>query len=232
MSSHDDGGGGRYGVVMIGAGPAGKAAAGLGGNLGYPVALVERDTVGGTVVTSGGAPTKAFREAAAYLSGFEKEKAYGVALSAPPEVMYPAITARARRVSEQLRQATLERIRERGVHLVRGQARLDGEHTVVARAADGAETWLHAGRVIIATGASPLRPAGPAFGMTPVTPGAATSTCGSGRSPSAAREARTGSSGSATRPPGAWTGTSAPAPATRRRTSRSCGSGPRWPGGC
>ena len=52
---------------------------------------------------------------------------YGVALSTPPEVMYPAVAARARRVSEQLRQATLERLRERGVHLVRGEARLDGE---------------------------------------------------------------------------------------------------------
>ena len=127
------------------------------------MALVERDTVGGTVVTSGGAPTKTFREAAAYLSGFEKEKVYGVALSAPPEVMYPAVAARARQVSEQLRQATLERIRERGVQLVRGEARLDGEHTVLARAADGGQTRLHAERVIIATGSSPLRPASVPF---------------------------------------------------------------------
>ncbi len=115
----------RHDVVVIGAGPAGEAAAELGGSLGYSVALVERDIVGGTVVTSGGAPTKTFREAAVYLSSFEKEKIYGVALSAPPEVMYPAIRARAQEVSERLRQATLERIRERGVHLVQGAARLE-----------------------------------------------------------------------------------------------------------
>ena len=71
-------------VVVIGAGPAGEAAALLAANLGYSVALVERDTVGGTVVTNGGAPTKTFREAARYLSSFEKEKVYGVALSVPP----------------------------------------------------------------------------------------------------------------------------------------------------
>jgi NAD(P) transhydrogenase len=74
----------RHDVVVIGAGPAGEAAAELGGSLGYKVALVERDVVGGTVVTSGGAPTKTFREAAVYLSSFEKEKVYGVALSAAP----------------------------------------------------------------------------------------------------------------------------------------------------
>ena len=159
MPSHDDDMSLRYDVVVIGAGPAGEAAAQLGGALGHSIALVERDTVGGTVITSGGAPTKTFREAAVYLSSFEKEKIYGIALSAPPEVMYPAVRARARQVSEQLRRAALERIRERGVHLVHGQARLEGEHEVVARAADGAETRLRAERVIIATGSSPLRPA-------------------------------------------------------------------------
>jgi NAD(P) transhydrogenase len=88
-----------FDVVIIGAGPAGETAAELGGILGYSVALVERDVVGGTVVTSGGAPTKTFREAAVYFSSFEKEKIYGVALSAP-EVAYPAIRTRAREVSE------------------------------------------------------------------------------------------------------------------------------------
>ena len=163
MPSQDDDVGRRYDVVVIGAGPAGEAAAELAGDLGYSVALAERDVVGGTVVTSGGAPTKTFREAAAYLSAFEKEKIYGVALSAPPEVMYPAIRERAREVSEQLRQATLKRIRERGVHLIRGEARLDAEHAVVASAGDGAQTRLRAGRVIIATGSSPLRPASVPF---------------------------------------------------------------------
>jgi NAD(P) transhydrogenase len=153
----------RHDVVVIGAGPAGEAAAELGGSLGYQVALVERDVVGGTVVTSGGAPTKTFREAAVYLSSFEKERVYGVALSAPLEVMYPAIRARAREVSERLRQAALERLRERGVHLVHGEARLAAGHTVVARTGSGAETRLDAERVIIATGSRPLRPPGVPF---------------------------------------------------------------------
>jgi NAD(P) transhydrogenase len=154
---------GRYDVVVIGAGPAGEAAAVLAGNLGYSVALVERDTVGGTVVTNGGAPTKAFREAAAYFSSFEKEKVYGVALAAPPEVTYRAVLARARDVSERLRQLTLQRIQASGVRLVNGTARLAAGHTVVARAEDGGDARLDAERVIIATGSSPLRPPGVPF---------------------------------------------------------------------
>jgi NAD(P) transhydrogenase len=151
-------------VVVIGAGPAGEAAAELAGNLGYSVAIVERDTVGGTVVTSGGAPTKTFREAAAYLSSFEKKEVYGVELSAAPEVMYPAVRARAAQVSEQLRQVTLERIQASGVRLLHGEGRLEADHAVVVRADSGREIWLAAEKVIIATGSRPLRPASVPFG--------------------------------------------------------------------
>jgi len=163
MPTAGDKANGRYDVVVIGAGPAGEAAAELAGNLGYSVALVERDTVGGTVVTNGGAPTKTFREAAAYLSAFEKKEIYGVALSAPPEVMYPAVRARARQVSEQLRQVTLERIQASGVHLVPGEGRLEGDHTVAVATGNGGEIRLGAERVIIATGSRPLRPASVPF---------------------------------------------------------------------
>ena len=149
----------RHDVVVIGAGPAGEAAAELAGNLGYSVALVERDTVGGTVVTTGGAPTKTFREAALYLSSFEKEEIYGVSLSAPPEVMYQAVGGRARHASQQLRQVTLERIQASGVHLVQGEGQLQADHAVAVRTADGSRIRLGAERVIIATGSSPLRPA-------------------------------------------------------------------------
>ncbi len=161
-SNHDDASR-DYDVAVIGAGPAGEAAADLAGSLGYSVALVERDTVGGTVVTNGGAPTKTFREAALYLSSFGKKEIYGVTLSAPPEVIYPAIRDRARKVSERLRQAALTGIRDRGVRLVPGEGCVDGEHTVVARAVDGTQTRLRAERVIIATGSRPLRPASVPF---------------------------------------------------------------------
>ena len=159
----DDGVRRRHDVVVIGGGPAGGAAAEMAGNLGYSVALVERDTVGGTVVTNGGAPTKTFREAALYLSSFEKENVYGVALSAPPEVMYPAIRARARQVSEQLERLTLDRARASGARLVPGEGRLDGDHVVAVRGTDGRQLRLGAGRVIIATGSRPSRPAAVPF---------------------------------------------------------------------
>jgi NAD(P) transhydrogenase len=153
----------EYDLVVIGAGPAGESAAQMAANLGYSVALVERDRVGGTVVTNGGAPTKTFREAALYLSGFEKEKVYGVAMAALPEVIYPAMTARARAVSAALQQATLDRLQALGVRLVYGAARLEDGHTVLVRSSVGGATRLCGERVVLATGSRPLRPAGVPF---------------------------------------------------------------------
>jgi Phage integrase, N-terminal SAM-like domain len=58
---------------------------------------------------------------------------------------------------------------------------------------------------------------------TPAIRNAVTWTCRIARSRSAGRAARGASSGSATTPPGAWTGTSGSGPGTRRRGGRSCG---------
>jgi hypothetical protein len=58
---------------------------------------------------------------------------------------------------------------------------------------------------------------------TPMTRGAATWTCGTGRSPCTARAAGPGSSRSATTPPASSTATSAPAPGTPRHAGLSCG---------
>jgi NAD(P) transhydrogenase len=55
--------GDSYDLVVIGAGPAGEVAAELAVAFGRTVLIVERNRPGGVVTTTGGAPTKALREA-------------------------------------------------------------------------------------------------------------------------------------------------------------------------
>nr|WP_275403918.1 FAD-dependent oxidoreductase [Pseudonocardia acidicola] len=117
-------------VVVVGAGPAGESVAQMAAGLGYSVALAERDAAGGTVVTSGGAPTKTFRETALYLTAFEKERVLGISPAAPPEVIYPALSVRAHTVSAVVQQTTLERLHAVDVRMVYGSARLEDGHTV------------------------------------------------------------------------------------------------------
>jgi pyruvate/2-oxoglutarate dehydrogenase complex dihydrolipoamide dehydrogenase (E3) component len=110
-----------FGPVVIGAGPAGTTAAELDSVLAYSAALVEQDIAGSTEVSWGGGPAQPFLETAAYLSPSGKEEICEIALSAPPEVMYPAVRVRDREFGEQLRRATLERIGERGLRLIHGE---------------------------------------------------------------------------------------------------------------
>jgi NAD(P) transhydrogenase len=162
MSAVDVPGYGRvpqlYDLVVIGAGPAGHAAAEFAASIGYSVALVYRETAGKAVFDAGGTHTKALREAAVYLSAFGKEKIYGVLLPAPPDVIFAALGARARSVGETLRQAALDRMLDQGVHLVHGSARLLDDHTVLVRPDGDQEIRLRAARIIIATGSRPAHP--------------------------------------------------------------------------
>ena len=59
-----------YDLIAIGAGPAGESATALAAFFGYRSVVIEKARPGGTVTTTGGAPTKTLREAALYLWGF------------------------------------------------------------------------------------------------------------------------------------------------------------------
>ena len=80
-----------YDLVVIGAGPAGQVAAELAASFGRRVLIIERNKPGGVVTTTGGAPTKALREAALYLTGFRQEEVYGIRAAAPLDVVLPTI---------------------------------------------------------------------------------------------------------------------------------------------
>jgi NAD(P) transhydrogenase len=148
----------RYDLVVIGAGPAGEHAAAVATYFGHRSAIVERQKPGGTVTTTGGAPTKTLREAALYLTGFYHRDVYGLEVAAPPEIALNTIAERTRQVCALLQEITAANIAERGVDYILGRARLGPSRTVLVTAPDGMERVLTAGAIIIATGSRPLRP--------------------------------------------------------------------------
>src|SRR5277367_3495268 len=76
-----------YEFVAIGSGPAGESASELAAFFGHRSAVIERARPGGTVTTTGGAPTKTLREAALYFSGLSEGGIYGLRTAAPAEVL-------------------------------------------------------------------------------------------------------------------------------------------------
>ena len=67
-----------YDLIAIGSGPAGESATELASFFGHRCAVIEKARPGGTVTTTGGAPTKTLREAALYFSGLVEGDVYGI----------------------------------------------------------------------------------------------------------------------------------------------------------
>ena len=152
-----------YDLIAIGAGPAGESATELAAFFGHRSAVIERAHPGGTVTTTGGAPTKTLREAALYLTGFSQGEVYGLRMTAPAEVALDIIRQRTRAVCELLQKVTADNIALRRVDYIHGAARLDPDGSVLVADGSQAGRRLRAKVILIASGSRPHRPSDISF---------------------------------------------------------------------
>lgn len=142
-----------YDLLVIGSGSA-AFAAGIGARtLGASVALVERETLGGTCVNVGCVPSKALLAAAEVSSRAGHHPFDGLATSAG-SVDLGALVAQKDSLVAELRQHKYADVATaHGIDILRGRARFTGEKSVMV---DERELTVHA--IIIATGAEPTVP--------------------------------------------------------------------------
>ena len=154
-----------YDLIAIGSGPAGESATELAAFFGHRAAVIEKSRPGGTVTTTGGAPTKTLREAAVYFSGLREGDVYGVRISTPPEVATDIIRRRTYSVCELLQKVTAENISKNNVDYIKGTAHLDQGGTVNVIEDDGHQRTLRAKVILIATGSRPFHPTNISFDL-------------------------------------------------------------------
>lgn len=137
----------RYDYIIIGAGPAGyELAAGLS-NDGKRVALVEKDSLGGTCLNRGCIPTKCLCATADALTVAREAARFGVECQ-PPTLDFTAVRNRVDRVVATLADGIKTLLAK--TDLYHGEARLLGNGCV-----DVNEQLIEGDRIVIATGSRP-----------------------------------------------------------------------------
>jgi len=142
-----------FDVVVLGAGPAGEVAAGRLADGGLSVALVEPHLVGGECSFYACMPSKALLRPGELIA--EARRVPGVAEAVTGDVDATAVLARRDEVIHDLDDSSqLPWLEDKGVELLRGEGRIDGERRV--RVGDDV---LVAGRaVVVATGSAAALP--------------------------------------------------------------------------
>ncbi len=138
---------GRYDLVVLGAGPAGLAAAESAANLGARVALVERKMLGGISLNSATIPSKALLRTTRLYADMANATHYGaVTCDVVPD--FPRAMARLRHIRSHLsREDSVRRVAAFGVDLFFGEGRF-----VTGDAIEVDGQRLHFSRALIATG--------------------------------------------------------------------------------
>jgi mercuric reductase len=144
---------GEYDLVAIGAGSAAFAAAIRAVNLGARVAIVERNTVGGTCVNVGCIPSKNLLAASETYHHAGHHPFAGISTS-QDGVDAGALIARKSDVVSMLRQEKyLDLADHYGFEIIKGSARFTGPNAIDV---DGRE--IRAGSFLISTGSAPWAP--------------------------------------------------------------------------
>ena len=158
-----------YDLIVIGSGPAGRRAAVQAAKIGKTVLVIEKGhRVGGVSVHTGTIPSKTLRETVLNLTGYRERGFYGRAYRVKQDISAKDLMSRMQMTLTHEVDVLEHQFARNGVKTVFGTARFVDTHKVEITAPHGDISVVEGGRILIAVGTRPHRPANIPFNGTSV----------------------------------------------------------------
>ena len=142
----------KYDVIIIGSGPGGYVTAIRASQLGFKVAVVEKENLGGICLNWGCIPTKALLKSAQVYDYLKHVDEYGLKAEAIDKD-FEAVIKRSRNVAEGMSKGVQFLMKKNKIDIIDGFGKIKPGKKVDVTAADGTVTEYSADHIIIATGA-------------------------------------------------------------------------------
>lgn len=142
----------KYDIIIIGSGPGGYVTAIRASQLGFKVAVVERENLGGICLNWGCIPTKALLKSAQVYNYVQHAAQYGIKVS-EVEKDFDAVIKRSRNVADGMSKGVQFLMKKNNIDLIDGFGKVLPGKKVSVTNADGIASTYEANHIIIATGA-------------------------------------------------------------------------------
>ncbi len=150
----------HYDLIIIGSGPAGKAAAIQAGKLKRKVLVIDRkDRLGGVSVHTGTIPSKTLRETVLNLSGWRERSFYGRSYRVKDDIHAEDLKARLHMTLDHEVDVLEHQFNRNHVQTLMGSARFTGKNEIEVATQGGETVRLTASKFLISTGTKTHRPA-------------------------------------------------------------------------
>jgi dihydrolipoamide dehydrogenase len=141
-----------YDVIVVGSGPGGYPAAIRASQLGFKVAIIEKESLGGICLNWGCIPTKALLKSAEVMQYAQHSTNYGINVSGA-EHDFGAVIKRSRGVADKMSKGVQFLMKKNKIDVIMGFGKVLSKGKVEVTAADGKKQVVEGKYIILATGA-------------------------------------------------------------------------------
>src|SRR3954468_743975 len=140
-----------YDVIVLGSGPGGYPAAIRASQLGFKVAIIEKESLGGVCLNWGCIPTKALLKSSQVYEYAKHGSAYGITITGAQQD-FGGVIKRSRGVADKMSRGVQFLMKKNKIDVIMGFGRLKARGQKEVTAQDNSKQVVEAKPLLIATG--------------------------------------------------------------------------------